>query len=99
MAMAHKETVHPAFSDLMDSIGKPRHVRQDEIEKALVRFRPDPIEAQELLPCLLMRMIDDDEIQHYALYLRKALERYAQKRDEDDDDADDAYDSWRARQE
>lgn len=91
-----------AMSDLeeiMDGVRKPpRHTQQLILEQQLIRFRPDAVEAEELLPALLGRLVENEEIAHYALYLRRALERYQQRLLMDyNDDQDEAWSLHRAK--
>lgn len=84
--MAHE---HPSLSALADSLSKPtRSDLQLGIEAALVRFRPDAIEAEELLPALLGWLVEDEEICLHAKYLRKALERLSRKQTVEPDEMD-----------
>jgi hypothetical protein len=72
------------------------------LQAHLELFHAEPEEIDELLPSLFStEMLEDEELAHYVLYLRKAVSRWAQKRlmgwpAEDDCDA---YAQTQARQE
>jgi len=65
-------------------------------------FHADPEEIDELLPSLFTTdVLNDSEIQHYLLYMRKAIQRWAQKQLMGwpaEQDEDEAYELKRARE-
>lgn len=87
------------LEEIMAGMKPPRPTQQLILEQRLIHFRADPIEAQELLPALLGRLVENEEVAHHALYLRRALERHQQSLPGDQGDADDeAYSLIRARE-
>ena len=92
----------PLFAKILDAVTAPRSVRQLEIEQKIDAHRPDFSEAVELLHAIeaaLRARYDHamlDDVAHYFLYTRKALERaelhgtqpYAGSADYHNDDPD-----------
>ena len=69
--------------------------QQEKLERLLTEFRAEPDEIHDLLPCLFTtEMLDDHELAHYLTYLRKALDRWQQRKLGPfvPDEMDDAYD-------
>lgn len=90
--MAQPLKTQQVLEDFIQGLSKPpRHVRQLGLENQLIHFRADSIEAEELLPALLGRLTEDEEIAHYALYLRRALERRSRKWTNEVDECDEFH--------